>query len=82
MLLSDKTRELIAIGASITATCQPCRQFHADKALQLGADSEEVASAIEIGSQVRQGSAAKMDAFSSRRVDSSTSGQVGKICCG
>jgi AhpD family alkylhydroperoxidase len=65
MLLSEKQGALIAIGASITANCQPCLQINVEKALGFGATSEEVAAAIEIGNRVRKGAAAKMDAFSS-----------------
>ncbi len=61
--MNDKTRELIAIGASITANCQPCLASHAEKALGFGACPEEVAAAIEIGMTVRRGAAAKMKAF-------------------
>ena len=65
MEMNGRIRELIAVGASITANCQPCLQFHREKAIQLGAGPEEVAAAIEIGNRVRKGASAKMDAFSS-----------------
>jgi len=65
MELSDKVKELVAVGASITANCQPCLQHHAEKALGFGADSEEVKAAIEVGKRVRKGASAKMDCFSS-----------------
>ena len=65
MELSDKVKELVAVGASITANCQPCLQHHVEKALAFGADSEEVKAAIEVGKRVRKGASAKMDAFSS-----------------
>lgn len=65
MELSNKVKELVAVGASITANCQPCLQHHVEKALGLGADSEEVKAAIEVGKRVRKGASAKMDGFSS-----------------
>ena len=65
MELSDKVKELVAVGASITANCQPCLQHHVEKALGFGADSEEVKAAIEVGKRVRKGASAKMDSFSS-----------------
>lgn len=65
MRLDNKTNELIAIGASVTANCQPCLQYHVNKALEFGADEEEVAAAIETGKTVRKGATAKMDAFAS-----------------
>lgn len=65
MEMNDKIRELIAVGASITANCQPCLQIHVEKALKSGADQQEVSAAIEIGNRVRKGAAAKMEEFSS-----------------
>ena len=65
MDLDSRTKELIAVGASITANCQPCLQYHTNKAREFGADAGEVAVAIEIGKQVRKGASAKMDQFSS-----------------
>ena len=63
MELSEKVKELVAVGASITANCQPCLQYHTEKALASGADSGEVQAAIEVGKQVRKGASAKMDQF-------------------
>lgn len=63
MKLDDKILELIAIGASITANCQPCLAYHVDKARELGADDAAVSQAIEIGALVRKGAQAKMDRF-------------------
>lgn len=65
MELSEKVKELVAVGASVTANCQPCLKHHVEKALGFGADSGEVKAAIEVGKRVRKGASAKMDAFSS-----------------
>jgi AhpD family alkylhydroperoxidase len=63
MKLDERMQELIAIGASITANCQPCLSYHTDKAREFGADNEAIAKAIEIGTLVRKGAQAKMDRF-------------------
>jgi AhpD family alkylhydroperoxidase len=63
MELSEKVKELVALGASITANCQPCLQYHTEKALASGVDAWEVKAAIEVGKQVRKGASAKMDQF-------------------
>ncbi|MHC5090308.1 MAG: carboxymuconolactone decarboxylase family protein, partial [Planctomycetota bacterium] len=34
-MVDVKTKELIAIGASVSANCQPCVRFHLDKAKKL-----------------------------------------------
>lgn len=72
MELSEKIRELVAVGAAITANCQPCLQSHTEKAIRFGATPDEVAAAIEIGNRVRKGAAAKMDTFSARVVPGAT----------
>ncbi len=63
MKLDDRTIRLIAVGASITANCQPCLETNMAKALQCGADDQDIAEAIEIGKMVRKGAASKMDKF-------------------
>jgi AhpD family alkylhydroperoxidase len=65
MGMDGKMMELIAVGASITANCQPCLRLHVEKALGFGADPEEVTAAMEIGNRVRKGAVAKMDEFAS-----------------
>lgn len=63
MKLDNRILELIAIGASVAANCQPCLEYNVGKALSYGADSQEIAEAIEVGKRVRQGAASKMDKF-------------------
>ena len=46
--IDRKTKELIAIGASLTAKCQGCLEGHIKKALKFGATPEEVSEAIAI----------------------------------
>lgn len=84
MELTEKVKELVAVGASITANCQPCLQYHAEKAQANGADSGEVKAAIEVGKQVRKGASAKMDQFSSslKETNPVTAGAAGSPCCG
>lgn len=63
MKLNERTMRLIAVGASVTANCQPCLQTNAIKALEAGITEQEVAEAIEVGKMVRRGAASKMDSF-------------------
>ncbi len=65
MKLDNRIKELVAIGASVTANCQPCLQYHIDKALESGADENEITEAIDVGKMVRKGAASKMDKFAS-----------------
>ena len=41
-VLDTKTKELIAIGTSITARCKYCIAIHVEKALNAGATKEEI----------------------------------------
>jgi alkylhydroperoxidase/carboxymuconolactone decarboxylase family protein YurZ len=59
--LDEKVLRLIAIGASISANCQPCLQINIDRAAACGIEAGEIAEAIEIGKMVRRGAATKMD---------------------
>lgn len=63
MKLDNRIKELIAVGASITANCQPCLQYHSSEAQKSGADEQEVMEAIEMGKMVRRGAASKMEKF-------------------
>ncbi len=63
MKLDDRTIRLIAVGASISANCQPCLDINVSKALENGANNQEIAEAIQVGKMVRKGAASKMDNF-------------------
>ena len=63
MKLDNRISELIAVGASVTANCQPCLSYHVGKARELGAEEEEILEALRVGKIVRKGAADKMDAF-------------------
>ena len=59
--MDAKTRELIAIGASVTANCVPCLKYHYKEARQTGASDDEIREAIGVGRLVRKGAAVKWD---------------------
>lgn len=63
MTLDERVKELIAIGASVTANCQPCLQYHISEAKKSEADEQDIMDAIDVGKMVRRGAAAKMDKF-------------------
>ncbi|MBI3932926.1 MAG: carboxymuconolactone decarboxylase family protein [Acidobacteria bacterium] len=46
--LDRKTKELIAVAASLTAKCQGCLEGHIKKALKFGATREEISESIAI----------------------------------
>ena len=47
-VLDRKTKELIAISASLAARCQGCLEGHIKKALKFGATREEISESIAI----------------------------------
>lgn len=63
MKLDERTLRLIAVGASITANCQPCLEHSVNRALASGLDAQEITEAIEVGKMVRKGAASRLDEF-------------------
>ncbi|MDH7599655.1 MAG: arsenite methyltransferase [Sedimentisphaerales bacterium] len=59
--LTDQVKELIAIGASVSANCHPCVRYHVKKARDLGISDHQIRQAIEAGRMVRKGAAGQMD---------------------
>jgi AhpD family alkylhydroperoxidase len=58
--LDRKTKELIAISASLAAHCQGCLEGHIQKALKLGATREEISETIIIALGVKAASVVDM----------------------
>ena len=63
MMIDDKVKELIAIGASVSANCHPCIKYHVNKVRELAVEEGEIQQAIEVGKMVRKGAADEMDKF-------------------
>lgn len=63
MELERRIQALIAVGAAVSANCQPCLQSAVALAIESGASEQETAKAIEVGKRVRRGAASKMDKF-------------------
>ncbi len=61
--MDHRIKELIAVGASIAANCQPCLEYHVAKARENGADDRDIAQAVAVGRTVRKGAAGKMDQY-------------------
>jgi len=53
--LGTTTKELIAIGASVTAHCQPCLTYHVGKAREMGISEQEIQEAVAVGHKVEKG---------------------------
>lgn len=59
--MDAKLKEMIAIGASVTANCIPCIQYHFAKAREDGLTDTEIRAAVQVGKMVRKGAAQKWD---------------------
>lgn len=81
--MDARTKELVAIAASVTANCQTCLEYHVAKAGQLGADDREVRESINIARVVRKVVAEKTDAFLAVVApdDAAKPQPAGKSCC-
>lgn len=66
--MDERLRELIAIGASVSAHCQPCLSHHLEKARELGISDEEILAAIETGQMVSRGAMNATGTFSASLV--------------
>ena len=60
-MLDERTKELIAIGASVSANCHPCVRYHTARAGEMKINQEDIEQAIEVGKMVRKGAAGQMD---------------------
>jgi len=78
-LTDEQLKELIAVGASVGAHCQPCLTYHVGKAMELGLDAELIRVALGVGQMVEKGSMAAMREFAKGVLDAST--QAGSPCC-
>ncbi|HOT47394.1 MAG TPA: carboxymuconolactone decarboxylase family protein [Spirochaetota bacterium] len=53
-MLNERTRELIAVGASIAGNCMPCLRYHFAEALKQGCSLEEINEAMQLARQVKE----------------------------
>ncbi len=85
--MNESTKELIAIGASLTAHYQPCMAFHINKARKLGIRDNEIDEAIAVGHMIQMGAMSVIDKFaenvicgSERRSSKCCSSNVTNCC--
>ena len=78
--MENKTKELIAIGASVAANCIPCLNFHVKKAQEFGASQQELIIASKIGLHVKAGAAEKVETHVSTMLSGFREEKVEDIC--
>ncbi|MEI6809039.1 MAG: carboxymuconolactone decarboxylase family protein [bacterium] len=79
--MDEKTKELIAIGASIGAHCQPCLTYHVAKAKEIGMTENEITEAIAVGQMVEKGAMSAMRQFAAGVFTAGTEAPPA-ACCG
>jgi len=52
--LDERTRELVAVGASIAGNCLPCLRYHFGEALRLGCGVDSIREAVELAKAVKE----------------------------
>lgn len=67
--MDEAVKELVAIGASVGAHCQPCLEHHLRAATALGVAPEDIREAIAIGHTVEKGAMVAMRKFSAAAED-------------
>jgi AhpD family alkylhydroperoxidase len=80
--METKTKLLIAVGAAVTANCQPCLRSLFKKALDSGIDKKEIAEAIGVAKAVRKSSLTQIDRFVSNITGSTSAEQDSPSGCG
>jgi AhpD family alkylhydroperoxidase len=56
-LFTEAVAELVAIGAAIASSCEPCFKFHYDRARKLGVSHEDMLRAVTTAQNVKEASA-------------------------
>jgi AhpD family alkylhydroperoxidase len=80
--MNEQVKELVALGAAIGASCEPCFKFHYDKARKLGVSIEVMREAVRIGEAVKEASAKNILSVADRMFGSAEPKAATSSCCG
>jgi AhpD family alkylhydroperoxidase len=80
--MTERVKELIALGAAIGASCEPCFKFHYDKARKLGVSVEAMREAVRIGEAVKAASAKNVVWLADRMLGAEEPKAPTSACCG
>ena len=82
-MLDTKTRELVAIGASVVANCRPCLDYHVNEARKAGVSDCGMRDAVSVARMVRKAGGSKMDEYADDKLGAPASErEVPGACCG
>lgn len=80
--MTEHIKELIALGAAIGASCEPCFKFHYDKARKLGVSVDVMREAVRIGEAVKVASAKNILGIADRMLSAAEPKAATSSCCG
>ena len=64
--LDIKTREMVALSASVAANCVPCLKYHFAEALKQGCTAQEISEIVKTATMVKQRPATDIDEMASQ----------------
>lgn len=79
--MTEQVNELVALGAAVAASCEPCFKFHYEKARELHVPAEAVREAVGIGEAVKAASGTKIRGLAERTLGSQAAEGTAS-CCG
>ena len=80
--VTEQVQELIALGAAIAASCEPCFKFHYEKARKLDVRVEAMREAVRIGEAVKSASAKNILGLADRMLGAEEPKAAKSACCG
>jgi len=80
--VDERTKELVAIGASVGSHCQPCLAYHIDKARDSGVANGDIQEAVNIGFMIGKGGENAMRKYAMGIISEDNKGQAGPCCSG
>lgn len=79
-IFSDQVRELVAIGASIAANCEPCLKYHVIEAGKLGVAVEDMRMAVNMALAVKESPAKSIRSLADKFLGEQESTDCGCGC--
>ena len=79
--MDQKTKELVAMGASAAVNCRPCMEYHLPLCQDAGATLEDIQQAVETGLAVGRGAAAKTREYAGALIAPTEAARVAADCC-
>ena len=80
-IYSEAVQELVAIGAAIASSCEPCFRFHFDKARKLGVSKQDMARAVTTAKMVKESPARAVVELAEKYLGAKIGTQDGPDAC-